>query len=336
MPDKKLGQGEFGQVIAGRFRGSLVAVKVTKSGANSLIHAVSQDEEKAVQHLGLVANEIRLMRHVRHPNIVLFHGACVDPRVSEIALVFEMIEGITLDKAVPREPVADDAAVLHQVCVQMCCALHYLHSHSPVIVHSDLKASNVMVEHWPQQVRTKLLDFGLSLIVNKRSKLSGGTRSWMPPEMFSSTSMSPLPSVDVFSFGRLMHMVLAGIRPPSERICEEEGELSWPASAPFRDLGTALCTTCLQTDPTLRPPIAVIQEELLSWKPNLDIGPNNKCYMSFLRLKGCSWQEGISSFRNQAHCMEHDTKQRLPEGAGIVAPLPSEQSLVTGSTYLTL
>jgi len=299
MPAKILGKGGFGLVIAGRYCGSPVAVKVGKSGASSLVDTVSQDDKKELQHLSAVANEIRLMRHVRHPNIVLFHGACVDPWKCEIGLVFEFIDGTTLDKAAPSKPVTDDAPVLHRLCFQICCALRYLHSHDPVIVHSDLKPSNVMVQHWPHQVHAKLLDFGLSLLVTERSQLSGGTRAWMPPEFCRSESGRPMPSVDVFAFGRLMHMVMAGVQPPpAENKSNEECVLPWPTSAPFREEGRSLIAKCLLSDPILRPPIDFIQEELLSWMPKLDTVPaKDREYMSLWSLTGCSWQEGVCALR---------------------------------------
>lgn len=48
-------------------------------------------------------SELRLLRHVRHPNIVAFFGAAVDPRSLELVLVFEKIEGSVLTKYIPME-----------------------------------------------------------------------------------------------------------------------------------------------------------------------------------------------------------------------------------------
>merc|ERR1712012_635258 len=59
-----LGEGGFGRVLCGKFHGSPVAIKVQK------LH-----QEGCLAELG---EELRIHRRLRHPNIVLFHGACVD------------------------------------------------------------------------------------------------------------------------------------------------------------------------------------------------------------------------------------------------------------------
>jgi len=48
IPDKILGEGACGQIVAGRFRGSLVALKVTKSAASSLFDSASEGDNGAL------------------------------------------------------------------------------------------------------------------------------------------------------------------------------------------------------------------------------------------------------------------------------------------------
>ena len=49
-----------------------------------------------------VCNELRILRHVRHPNLVLFHGACIDSETKDqsaanlrTVLRFWISEGLT-------------------------------------------------------------------------------------------------------------------------------------------------------------------------------------------------------------------------------------------------
>ncbi|CAE8619289.1 unnamed protein product, partial [Polarella glacialis] len=78
-----LGSGGFGTVYQGTYHGCKVAVKVNC-------------KEKRTHHPLL--NELRVLRHVRHPNIVLFFGACIGKKASDMMLVFELIEGVTLQE----------------------------------------------------------------------------------------------------------------------------------------------------------------------------------------------------------------------------------------------
>ncbi|CAE8647604.1 unnamed protein product [Polarella glacialis] len=45
---------------------------------------------------GNLLHELRMMRVIRHPNIVLFYGACIEEESREVALVFEKVSGHTL------------------------------------------------------------------------------------------------------------------------------------------------------------------------------------------------------------------------------------------------
>ena len=75
-----LGSGGFGVVVSGSFHGTPVAVKfpVCLEGAQSLAD---------------IGNELRILRKLKHPNIVMFHGACFDFENGDVALVLELLHG---------------------------------------------------------------------------------------------------------------------------------------------------------------------------------------------------------------------------------------------------
>ena len=43
-----------------------------------------------------LANELRMFRHVRHPNIVMFYGTCIDGFHGLLILVLERVSGFSL------------------------------------------------------------------------------------------------------------------------------------------------------------------------------------------------------------------------------------------------
>ena len=67
-----------------------------------------------------------------------------------------------------------DGELLLPILRDVASGVRFLHAADPQIVHSDLKASNVLVD---SRFRGKVADFGLSV---KRKKFGvGGTPFWM-------------------------------------------------------------------------------------------------------------------------------------------------------------
>eukprot|EP00811_Abedinium_folium_P030478 NODE_4885_length_1834_cov_4.917985.p1 GENE.NODE_4885_length_1834_cov_4.917985~~NODE_4885_length_1834_cov_4.917985.p1 ORF type:complete len:592 (+),score=125.31 NODE_4885_length_1834_cov_4.917985:3-1778(+) len=279
-----LGAGGFGLVLAATLHGTAVAVKAPRVLTTTL----------QVECLGALGTELRILRRLRHPNIVLLHGALVDPNTGEIALVMEHIKGIPLHIFVaaeslntrpdaPTETLRLNPKVRHSLLVDICCALRYLHAQQPCIVHGDLKSSNIMVEHPGHAeppsfaARAKLIDFGLSRLLTPRAAPLGGTVAWMAPEVLIKKKRPTEPSSDVFSFGRVIYHVVTGVKPLSSLTTSEivlavrnracVPELSWPASCPFREESSALCGAMLQFEPVLRPSTVAVHTELLTWCP---------------------------------------------------------------------
>eukprot|EP00974_Lingulodinium_polyedra_P119236 11170387-Lingulodinium_polyedra.AAC.1 len=77
MPKSPLGQGGFGFVVRGAFCNTPVAVKLPLERRQSTV----------LCKVGELCNEIRVLRQLRHPNIVLIHGAVVDQQQHRVGLV---------------------------------------------------------------------------------------------------------------------------------------------------------------------------------------------------------------------------------------------------------
>ncbi|CAE8633308.1 unnamed protein product [Polarella glacialis] len=84
-----LGKGGFGVVLLARFHGCQVALKLPTTA----------DGVAPARSLPSFANELRMLRRLRHPNVVLFYGAVIQPDLGVVALVSEFVDGTTLQSA---------------------------------------------------------------------------------------------------------------------------------------------------------------------------------------------------------------------------------------------
>mmetsp|Transcript_8676 Transcript_8676/g.24211 ORF Transcript_8676/g.24211 Transcript_8676/m.24211 type:complete len:787 (+) Transcript_8676:148-2508(+) len=260
--DKVLGMGGFGVVLVARYHGAEVVVKAahTKNDADVSLTA---------------ADELRTLRRLKHPNIVGFYGACIDPESCEIVLVLEYVRGVDLNRAI-RGICRTASAVVERCMIveDICCALKYLHNQEPTIIHGDIKAANVRVHLSGMRRRAKLLDFGLSRVLTRKVHKLGGTMRWMAPEVIRGEQTAKAPSSDVFSFGRLVYMIMTGRVPlrdlSKDRIIEAARRrasipLDWPTAMPLLAKTRALCEMCLEADPGARASIAEAQARMHSW-----------------------------------------------------------------------
>jgi len=248
-PDEVIGRGGFGLVVAATYHGAPVALKVP---INPLGTA------RADSCISSMVYELRIFRRLRHPNVVLFYGACL---TEEPVLVMERVRGTPLDQFVQPVPAGPAAADRMKLARDTCCALMYLHAQRPIIVHGDLKGSNVLVEQLAGSVNAKLIDFGLSRLITRSTKPLGGTLRWMAPEVIRSCG-KPAPSSDVFSFGRLLFMIMVGRKPLAEvaegdvvRVAHENRclELVWPPGVHAVEECRRITDACTRTEPSARP-----------------------------------------------------------------------------------
>jgi serine/threonine protein kinase len=99
------------------------------------------------------AHEVKILRSLRHPNIVLFMGVALTETTRFI--VTELMPGLSLDKLLHKKvrrtkpfhnvlPFDQKIELLLDVVKGML----YLHSLQPSIVHRDLKPSNILVSRY--------------------------------------------------------------------------------------------------------------------------------------------------------------------------------------------
>eukprot|EP00186_Timspurckia_oligopyrenoides_P000119 CAMPEP_0182443668 /NCGR_PEP_ID=MMETSP1172-20130603/2344_1 /TAXON_ID=708627 /ORGANISM="Timspurckia oligopyrenoides, Strain CCMP3278" /LENGTH=1106 /DNA_ID=CAMNT_0024639021 /DNA_START=28 /DNA_END=3348 /DNA_ORIENTATION=- len=155
-----------------------------EGGYRSVIGKKTRLEQQREAYL----REIELLSQLRHPNVLLYMGACLAPD-KPFCIVTEFYNGgsvhdllsefrhqlqkhikksshstqrLTKSRALyPRE-------ALH-LCIGVARGMLYLHSSTPTILHRDLKTFNILVDR--TRNHCVICDFGLSRL----GELSGGT-----------------------------------------------------------------------------------------------------------------------------------------------------------------
>jgi len=94
-PGQMLGAGTFGFVVGGMLHTTPVAIKTPRLTST----------DSRYSYLRELSNELRILRMLHHPNIVMLQGACIDIPAQEIALVLEMVRGEPLNNFITTKQI---------------------------------------------------------------------------------------------------------------------------------------------------------------------------------------------------------------------------------------
>lgn len=191
-----LGRGGMGVVVRARApSGRLVAVKSIRPDRLTPALAARFEREATIR--------------IDHPNVVQMLDAGVDEGGAPF-IVFELLEGTSLDARLQKERVLAPAEVV-RILVQACAGLEAAHARG--IIHRDLKPANVFL---CTDGTVKLLDFGIAF-VHSASRLTGdatvlGTPAYLSPEQ--ARGVRDLDGrTDVWALGVLAYEALSGRLP---------------------------------------------------------------------------------------------------------------------------
>ncbi|WJX67865.1 Mitogen-activated protein kinase 19 [Trifolium repens] len=197
-----IGKGSYGVVCAAidTHTGGKVAIKK--------IHDIFEHISDAIR----ILREVKLLRLLRHPDIVEIKRIMLPPSKREfkdIYVVFELMES-DLHQVIKAN---DDLTREHQqfFLYQMLRALKFMHTAN--VYHRDLKPKNILAN---ANCKLKVCDFGLARVAFNDTPTTTfwtdyvATRWYRAPELCGSFFAKYTPAIDIWSIGCIFAEVLTG------------------------------------------------------------------------------------------------------------------------------
>mmetsp|Transcript_9382 Transcript_9382/g.30975 ORF Transcript_9382/g.30975 Transcript_9382/m.30975 type:complete len:365 (-) Transcript_9382:138-1232(-) len=195
-PIKPIGKGAYGVVCS---------AKNTETNEKLAIKKISNAFDN-VTDARRTLREIKLLRHLRHENIVALRDIMRPPSLKEfndVYLVYELMD-TDLHQIIRSSQALSDEHCQYFV-YQILRGLKYVHSAQ--VLHRDLKPSNVLLN---ANCDLKICDFGLARTCNERGFMTEYvvTRWYRAPELLLSCDEYGT-AIDVWSVGCIMIELLA-------------------------------------------------------------------------------------------------------------------------------
>ncbi|XP_051115254.1 probable receptor-like protein kinase At1g33260 isoform X2 [Andrographis paniculata] len=268
-----IGHGGFSTVYLAQFPNSAAAAVK--------IQCCSSSERIDLAH----KQELEILLHLNHPNIVKLIGHCHDTEKG--ILVIEYVPNGTLQDALHNQsskkvlPWRKRTAIAFQIAL----AMEYLHDNCTLhIVHGDIKSSNVLLD---DKLDCKLCDFGSAKLgfsamvappssTNRRTRaMIVGSPGYTDPHYLRTGLVSK--KNDVYSFGVILLELITGkealdpstgrwLTATAQPLLQQRGDEINPAVVEMMDprlrgefeledtkAMAALAAACLADSPALRP-----------------------------------------------------------------------------------
>ena len=194
-----LGAGGMGEVYLARRADGLFE-------QTAALKLIASTEPVAWQRF---SRERQVLANLEHPSIgrLIDGGVAPDNRPF---LVMEYIPGTPLNVYAEQRQLTRSERI--GLFLDVCAAV--AHAHSRLVLHRDIKPTNILVTHEGQ---VRLVDFGVAALLNDGAEDDAGapmTLAYAAPEQITGAKVSS--ATDVFGLGATLHDVLTG-EPPARR-----------------------------------------------------------------------------------------------------------------------
>lgn len=199
--------GRRGETYRGRYYGDVI------------IHTYRRGKGNAEEIYNKFLKEVSRMCMIRHDNIALFMGACIDH--PNLAIVTGMRKGISIyEQLRKRQSSVMTLSYKLSIAKQVSQAMGYLHARG--IPMKKLNSKNVFLE---SKVKLCLNDYGMAAIRHDKPGygcIPNGHLTYVAPEMMRSLRVIPprlVPKVpytaatDIYAFGTLLFELISGSYP---------------------------------------------------------------------------------------------------------------------------
>ncbi|KAK7309390.1 hypothetical protein RJT34_06077 [Clitoria ternatea] len=247
--ENKVGSGSFGDLYRGTYCSQDVAIKILKP------------ERISTDMLREFAQEVYIMRKIRHKNVVQFIGACTRP--PNLCIVTEFMSRGSLYDFLHKQRGVFKLPSLLKVAIDVSKGMNYLHQNN--IIHRDLKTANLLMD---ENEVVKVADFGVARVQTQSGVMTAetGTYRWMAPEVIEHKPYDQ--KADVFSFGIALWELLTGelpysyLTPLQAAVGVVQKGLRPTIPKNTHPRLSELLQRCWQQDPTQRPDFSAIIEIL--------------------------------------------------------------------------
>ncbi|CAI5472951.1 unnamed protein product, partial [Closterium sp. Yama58-4] len=203
------------------------------------------------------AQEVYIMRKVRHKNVVQFIGACTKP--PNLSIVTEFMVGGSVYDYIHKQRGSMRLPMVVRVAMDVAKGMDFLHKNN--IIHRDLKAANLLMD---ENEVVKVADFGVARVKAGSGIMTAetGTYRWMAPEVIEHRAYDH--KADVFSFGITLWELLTGklpyadLTPLQAAVSVVQKGLRPPIPKGTHPRLAELMVRCWHTNPNERPEFSAV------------------------------------------------------------------------------
>ena len=248
-----IGKGAFGTVYKGMYKKSrkLIAIKEFKFTFKNKQRTLTEFEK-----------ETKIMKKLKHANIVEFYEYRVDNNNRLIYLIMEYVPGNSIEHIYMNKGSFSEAMIQKYV-YQLIMGLNY--AHQKKIIHRDIKGKNILIDN---KGVVKIADFGSAILqekdsANKENAYSmdfEATPLWAAPECLDGIGEYDS-KIDIWSTGCCIIEMATAAKPWKEcnfkspfqalhHIGSTDDTPEWPKSLSIKC--QTFISKCLQRDPDKR------------------------------------------------------------------------------------